>query len=108
MEATFFQRFEAACRAQNTSPNAVARAIGASSGSVTAWKNGAAPRNATLAKLADYLGVSTDYLLGKESADILQKTDIAFYGDYQTLTEEQKDTLRDMARLMLERRRSKE
>lgn len=101
MEESFFTRFEALCRAHNVSPNAVAKAIGASSGSVTAWKRGTAPRNETLSKIADYFGVSTDYLLGK--ADIAEEADIAFYGEYKELTAEEKDAIRRMVRLMLDK-----
>ena len=68
MESTFFPRFEALCREAKTSPNAVAKELGISSGSVTAWKKGAAPRSATLERIADYFAVSCDYLLGKEEA----------------------------------------
>ena len=67
MESSFFARFSALCKESGTTPNAVAKQIGVSSGSVTAWKNGTAPRNATLAMIADYFGVTTDYLLGKNN-----------------------------------------
>ena len=67
MGSMFFERFSALCKEHNETPNSVAKAIGASSGSVTAWKKGTDPRNATLTKIADYFGVTTDYLLGKES-----------------------------------------
>ena len=67
MGSMFFDRYSALCKKHDETPNSVAKKIGASSGSVTAWKKGTDPRNATLAKIADYFGVSTDYLLGKES-----------------------------------------
>lgn len=66
MEHAFFEQFVALCKSKGVSPNYAAREIGASSGSVTAWKQGTLPRSATLAKLADYFGVSTDQLLGNE------------------------------------------
>lgn len=66
MESTFFARYAALCKARGETPNSVAKLIGASSGSVTAWKKGTDPRNATLLKIADYFKVSVDYLLGKE------------------------------------------
>lgn len=56
----------------------------------------------TAQKIAGYFGVSVAYLLGQEG-DILDQVDIAFYGEYQELTEEQKETVRDMVRLMRER-----
>ena len=102
MDSTFFSRFSDLCRARGVTPNAVARAIGVSSGSVTAWKNGAAPRNATVTKIAEYFHVTADYLLTGE--DLLEQADIAFYGDYRELNEEQKQTVRDMVKVMLKRR----
>ncbi|MBQ4601185.1 MAG: helix-turn-helix transcriptional regulator [Oscillospiraceae bacterium] len=102
MEESFFSRYEALCRSRGESPNSVAKAIGASSGSVTAWKRGAAPRNETLRAIAEYFCVSTDYLLGK--ADLLEEADMAFYGEYRALTEEEKSAIRQMVRLMLEKK----
>lgn len=73
MGNVFFERYAALCKERGETPNSVAKIIGASSGSVTAWKNGTAPRNATLAKIADYFGVSTDYLLGKEKMPLVNE-----------------------------------
>lgn len=64
MEHAFFDQLVALCKEKGVSPNFVAKEIGASSGSVTAWKQGALPRGATLSKIAEYFNVSTDYLLG--------------------------------------------
>lgn len=60
----FFDRFYLLCRQHGTSPNAVGRVIGASSGSITAWKRGVVPRAGMVNAIADYFGVSVDYLLG--------------------------------------------
>lgn len=62
--------------------------------------------------IADALGVSIDFMLGKEKAptgfgerkDVLDEVDIAWYGDYKELDEDQKATVRDMIRVMRERR----
>ena len=110
----FFERYSELCVSANGTPNSVAKELGVSSGSVTAWKNGTEPRPKTLSKIADYFGVTTDYLLGKETEkapttngerrlDILDEVDIAFYGDYRELSEDDKETLRAMARVMKER-----
>lgn len=135
----FFERFAELCKENGETPNSVAKALGISSGSVTAWKNGTAPRSQTVSKLADYFHVSTDYLLGNvndpffhldnerilaeinsygdktEKAptgsgkrDILDDIDIAFYGEYRELTEDDKETVRDMVRVMRERRAKKQ
>lgn len=63
----FFERFAELCKGIGETPNSVAKTLGISSGSVTAWKNGTEPRNKTLSAIADHFGVSTDYLLGKET-----------------------------------------
>lgn len=69
----FWNVFVELCSAHNTSPNAVAADLKLSSGSVTAWKNGATPRITTLKKIADYFSVSTDYLLGGDVGPGIKK-----------------------------------
>lgn len=113
----FFERFAELCKGIGETPNSVAKILGISSGSVTAWKNGTEPRNKTLSAIADHFGVTTDYLLGKETEkapansgkrDVLDEVDIAFYGEYRELTEDDKETVRDMVRVMRERRAKKQ
>ena len=60
----FFERFNELSKKENTSVNAVAKEIGLSSGSLTAWKNGTDPNINSIIKIAQYFNVSTDYLLG--------------------------------------------
>ena len=92
----------------------------------------------TAKKIADYFGVSTDYLLGNVSdpffhldnqrilADInsyeseektptvsgerdpVADVDLAFYGEYKELSDDDKETVRDMVRIMRERRARKD
>ena len=62
----FWDMFYKLCCAQKKSPNGVAKDLGISSGAITSWKQGRVPHHSTLLKLADYFGVSVDYLLGKE------------------------------------------
>jgi len=40
--------------------------------------------------------------------DVLEDVDIAFYGDYKELDEDDKETVRDMVRIMRERRAKKQ
>lgn len=67
----FFERYSDLCASLDGTPNSVAKELGISSGSVTAWKNGTEPRPKTLSKIADYFRVSTDYLLGKEEKPLI-------------------------------------
>lgn len=61
----FWERLVELCNEKNTKPNPVAATLKISSGAVTRWKNGTVPNGNTLQLLADYFGVSVDYLLGK-------------------------------------------
>ena len=58
----------------------------------------------TLWRIAEHLGVTADSLLGKEAPDILEDVDVAFYGEYRELSEAQKEMVRDMVRLMRQKR----
>ena len=65
----FWNNYVTLCAKRGVSPNAVAKSLSIASGTVTNWKNGAVPQNATLKKIADYFNVTVDYLLtGKEKA----------------------------------------
>ena len=62
----FFEQYKKICEARGISLNGAAKEIGLPSSSVTHWKDGAVPRMKTIQKIADYFGVTTDYLLGYE------------------------------------------
>lgn len=59
----FWKNFRDLCDERKTYPNIVAKELGLSSGSVTAWKNGAKPRDTALQKIAEYFGVSVSELI---------------------------------------------
>lgn len=64
----FFDTFLALCEKKNIPPTRVALDIGLSKAAVTRWKQTeSTPNGDVLSKLADYLGCSVDYLLGRES-----------------------------------------
>lgn len=59
----------------------------------------------TAQKIAGYFGVSVGQLLGQETPrDVLDDVDVAFYGDFKELNEEEKEAVRDMVRIMRQRR----
>ena len=60
--------FTKLCNQRGESPTAVCLKVGLSNSAYTAWNEDSVPRLSTLLKIADYFGVSTDYLLGRESA----------------------------------------
>lgn len=62
----FYINYVALCNKIGKSPSAVAEELGFMRSVVTRWSKGTIPRQATLQKVADYFGVSIEYLLGKE------------------------------------------
>ena len=59
----FWENFNRLCIKKGTSPDAVAKVLSIPSGSVTDWKRGRKPRDATLLRIADYFGVTVSDLL---------------------------------------------
>lgn len=115
----FYDKFKSLCDSKGISCNKAALEIGLSNATVPKWKKtGFTPRGETLSKIAEYFNVSIGYLLDEEMEkaptsqgerkDILDEVDVAFYGDYKELSEDDKETLRAMARVMRERRGRKQ
>ncbi len=61
----FFNRFKALCDEKNISVYRACTEIGLNRSAVAKWKSGGKPNGSTAAKLAEYFGVTTDYLLGQ-------------------------------------------
>lgn len=67
----FYERFKKLCEDKCITPTKASQEIGFSKGSVSYWKKqyqagaDAKPDSYTAAKIADYFGVSVDYLLGR-------------------------------------------
>lgn len=62
---SFYERFVKLCEEKGVKPSRAASDNDISRSNVTNWKNnGYTPRGEALQKLAEYFGVSTDYLLG--------------------------------------------
>ena len=61
----FYEIYCGLCEKNGLTPSGAAAKIGFNRASVTVWKNtGKAPKQELLLKIADYFGVTTDYLLG--------------------------------------------
>nr|DAV97764.1 MAG TPA: helix-turn-helix domain protein [Caudoviricetes sp.] len=59
----FYEKYLCLCNSINKSPSAVALELKIGKPSVTRWKNGATPRDATVLKIADYFGVTVSELM---------------------------------------------
>ncbi|MBQ7329837.1 MAG: helix-turn-helix transcriptional regulator [Oscillospiraceae bacterium] len=105
-----FARIESLCEKKGIRPGRLCDELGLSRGLMTDLKKGRKKTvNAeTAQKIAGFFGVSVGYLLGQVESDVLDQVDVAFYGDFKELNEEEKETVRDMVRLMRERRAAKQ
>lgn len=82
----FWTQYQFLCQSVGKSPNGVAKEIGLSSGSVTFWKNGKIPKSDTLKKIADYFGVTVDFLLGDDKNQVFDATEkTTFWNNVVTL-----------------------
>ena len=64
---TFYERFKTLRQGKGMSPARAGEECGLNKGTVSAWKQrGTQPSGQTLQKIADYFGVTTDYLLTGE------------------------------------------
>ena len=61
----FFDRFTALCNTKGISKSKAVESIGLNRTATVKWKKGAVPSGATLSKLAEFFGVSTEYLHDK-------------------------------------------
>lgn len=109
----FYERFVQLCRQKGVAPSRAAEEAGISKSLVSKWKSGAAkvPSGEVLRKLADYFAIPLSSLLedapqapAAEPRDILDEIDVAFYGDFKELSQQQQEAVRDMVRVMRERR----
>ena len=95
----FYNIFIDLCNSKGVSPSYVGGQIGISKAAVSGWKNGSSPRDTQLRKIADYFGVSIEYLKGESDVREIEKDPVPaetdakslFLQKYQVLTaEEQK------------------
>ena len=78
----FWKNYQTLCAQKGLSANKVAKDLSISSGSVTNWKNGTIPSNATLQKIADYFEVSINCLLEEQnSKNYTSAKKIPVYGE---------------------------
>jgi transcriptional regulator with XRE-family HTH domain len=95
-----YETIEALCEKNGIRPGSLCTRLGISRSLMTDLKMGRKKTVSaeTAQKIAGYFGVSVGYLLGE--SDELEDVDIAFYGEYRELTQEQKDAVRQMVRIM--------
>ena len=90
-----FDRIQSLCEEKGIRPGRLCNDLGISRSLMTDLKMGRKKTvNAeTAQKIAGFLGVSVGYLLGQETDELLDQVDVAFYGEYKELNDEEKETL---------------
>lgn len=115
--ANLYESILSLCERDGIRPGRLCDELGISRGLMTDLKMGRKKGvNAkTAQKIASFFGVSVGHLLGIEGSDAvnentvnLEQVDVAFYGDFKELSEEEKETVRDMVRIMRQRRADKQ
>lgn len=104
----FWERYNDLCLKKGESPNAVAKKLEISSGTVTGWKEGREPRNSTLLKIAEYFETSAEYLIGKTGDPAPQQKEAPENGgiDYSNLSPEHIEFIRTVSELSVEELRN--
>lgn len=118
----FYDLFYNLCINKGVSPSKACLDMGLSRSLAAKWKNtSATPSADVMSKIADYFGVTTDYLLGKEKTEkkpTLTKKDereiglddftYAMQNETKNLTETDKQILLSMAKQLNEARKKRD
>lgn len=65
----FYENFVDLCNSIHKSPTATVIAMGFNRSTLTQWKRGATPSDATVRRIADYFGISVSELLADKDCD---------------------------------------
>lgn len=63
----FYENVNELCKEHKTTITKMSEEIGLSNAAASSWKKGSIPKSTTVQKIADYFGVTTDYLLRDHS-----------------------------------------
>ena len=95
----FWEQLEKICKSRNITPSKLAKELNFSNAIATAWKKGSPPNSERLCAIADYFGVTTDYLLGRSGADPeLPEDERELLHNYRRADENGKKRIRSHAR----------
>lgn len=109
----FYDQFVRLCDERGEKPTPVAKRLGCASSNIAMWKKGSIPRPQVLEKIADYFGVTTQYLLfgdkdAKKSPTVagegMSELDKELYSIWETADDDERRLLLDMAKMLKNRR----
>lgn len=109
--SSLYENIQQLCLTKGIRPGRLCDELSISRGLMTDLKMGRKKSVSaeTAQKIAGFFGVSVGYLLGQDASqsDVLDQVDVAFYGDFKELNDEEKEAVRDMVRLMRQRRQQR-
>ena len=107
----FFDRFQSLCDSRGISVYKACTDIGLNRSAVAKWKAGGKPNGNTAAKLAQYLGVTTDFLLTGQEKPKPKVTDddikFALFGGDGEITDAMYEEVRQFAAFVRQREAEK-
>lgn len=94
---TLLTRIKVLCAEHNTTLSSLEKALGFGNGTISKWDN-ATPSGDRLSKVADYFGISVDFLLGREKdekteSEAIRKVKILTRRTDEYLTPEEQEIL---------------
>lgn len=105
----FYSIIEQLCSQNGIRISNLCDALGMSRGNIARWRKGSVPNAQTLESIAAYFHVTTDFLLSgrvkpaQEDGIKLDEITYALYNETGKLSDEHKQMLLDMARMLVER-----
>ena len=100
----FKENFIKLCNKKGVAPSKACRDIGLAPATFSCWNEDSVPRQATLLKIADYFGVTVDYLLGKEEekkpaeeTSNEEEVKVALFGGSEEVTDEMWEEVKNFA-----------
>ena len=103
---SFKENFIKLCNKKGEAPTAVCNKVGLSNATFSCWTDESVPRKATLMRMADYFGVSVDYLLGEteetKKSPSISDEDIKFalFGGEGEITDEMWQAVKEYAQFI--------
>lgn len=111
METIFWKRLKQICEERGTTPTAMCKEIGLSTGNPPAWKSGSLPSKPSLQRIAEHFGVEPEYFVGEQKcASEAKATEAqikyALFGD-ESVSDELLQKVRTFAKFALDEERQK-
>ena len=96
----YYEKFRILCQMRNIRPSVVSKATGISTATLSSWKKGSyTPKQDKLQKIADYFGVTLEYLMDKD--DAIYSEDQHLLDLYHSLNDSGKEKVLDYIALLL-------